>query len=43
MVSIVPPRASSNQPHVQTRNITFCYNKEGIITADTRDKGQIRI
>jgi hypothetical protein len=24
----------SNLPHVQTRNKTFCYNKEGIIIKD---------
>jgi hypothetical protein len=24
----------SNLSQVQTRNITFCYNKEGIITED---------
>jgi len=34
----------SNLPHVQTRNITVCYNKDEIITKDIyipQDKGHI--
>jgi len=29
-----PPVAKFKFTHVQTRNITFCYNKQGMITKD---------
>jgi hypothetical protein len=32
--STCPLQNFSNLPHLQTRNINFCYNKEGIITED---------
>ena len=41
-----PLKQCSNLPHVQTRNTTFCYNKEEIITEDIpipQDKGHIGI
>ena len=40
------PMQCSNLPNVQTRNMTFYYNKEGIITEDIptpQDKGYIGI
>jgi hypothetical protein len=45
-VEMCPLQKCSNLPHVQTRNITFCYNKGGIITVDIpipQDKGHICI
>jgi len=41
-----PLEQCSDLPHVQTRIITFCYDREGIITEDIRipqDKGHIVI
>jgi hypothetical protein len=32
IVQMCPLEQCSNLPHVQTRNITPCYNKEGVIT-----------
>jgi len=37
-----PPLTKFKFTHLQTRNITFCYNKQGIITKDIdtlQDKG----
>ena len=48
IVQMCPLEQCSNVPHVQTRNINFCDNREGIITEDTRipvpqDKGHTGI